>query len=98
MGGFSRIRFQSPSRGAAGVRERRHRAYAIERTAYAWWLTELEWMHTPGSRRRTVPGQARLILPGAANHAHRDRYPRNHRGRANHRAAHRQLTWQRTPL
>jgi hypothetical protein len=81
--------------GATGVRERRHRAYAIERTAYAWWLAELEWMHTPGPRPRAVPGQARLILAGAPNHANRDRYPRDHRGRANHRAARRQLARQR---
>ena len=55
--------------GATGVRERRHRAYAIERTAYGWWLAELERMHTPGPRRRAVRGQGRLILAGAPNHA-----------------------------
>jgi hypothetical protein len=84
--------------GATGVRERRHRAYAIERTAYGWWLAELERMHTPGPRRRTVLGQARLILAGAPNHANRDRYPRDRRGRADHRAARRRLARQRTPL
>ncbi|MFC4062763.1 hypothetical protein ACFOWE_31100 [Planomonospora corallina] len=34
--------------GAAGARERRHRTYAIERDAYAWWLAELAWMRTKG--------------------------------------------------
>lgn len=81
--------------GAIGVRERRHRAYAVERTAYAWWLAELERMHTPGPRRRPVRGQGRLILLGAPGHAHRDAYPRDSHGRADHRAARCHLTMER---
>ncbi|MFI6816078.1 hypothetical protein ACIBG7_26985 [Nonomuraea sp. NPDC050328] len=34
-----------------------------------------------------VPGLGRLIPPGAPSHANRPRYPRNHHGRADHRAA-----------
>ncbi|MGN9845818.1 hypothetical protein ACTMTI_47620 [Nonomuraea sp. H19] len=76
--------------GADGTRERRHRAYAIERAAWAWWLAEHEWMRTRGKPRkgqRHIPGQRRLILAGAPAHANRDRYPRDRHGRADHRAA-----------
>ncbi|NUW47017.1 hypothetical protein [Nonomuraea rhodomycinica] len=75
---------------AHGTRERRHRAYALDRQLYAWWLAELDWMKTRGKRTargRAVPGQGRLILPGAPSYANRARYPRDHRGRADHRAA-----------
>jgi NAD(P)-dependent dehydrogenase (short-subunit alcohol dehydrogenase family) len=75
---------------AHGTRERRHRAYALDRQLYAWWLAEFDWMKTRGKRTargRAVPGQGRLILPGAPSYANRARYPRDHRGRADHRAA-----------
>ncbi|MEV4009848.1 hypothetical protein AB0J35_05065 [Nonomuraea angiospora] len=75
---------------AHGTRERRHRAYALDRQLYAWWLAEFDWMKTRGKRTargRTMPGQGRLILPGAPSYANRARYPRDHRGRADHRAA-----------
>ncbi|MEU4835928.1 hypothetical protein [Streptosporangium sp. NPDC023615] len=83
--------------GATGARERRLRTYSIERDAYAWWLAEEQWMRTPGKRRRTaaIAGQGRLILPGAPSHANRPRYPRDHRGRADHRAARIYLQMQR---
>ncbi|MFI6541431.1 hypothetical protein ACIBHY_53890 [Nonomuraea sp. NPDC050547] len=73
--------------GSSGRRERRHRRYAIEREAWRWWLEELEWMKTTGKRRPTAPGQRRLVLAGAPRYANRDAYPRDHRGRADHRAA-----------
>ncbi|MGJ6969335.1 hypothetical protein ACSDR0_46345 [Streptosporangium sp. G11] len=83
--------------GATGVRERRVRAYSVERDAYAWWLAEEEWMRTPGKRHRTgaIAGQGRLILAGAPSHANRARYPRDHRGRADHQAARAHLRMQR---
>ncbi|GIH97847.1 hypothetical protein ACFFMN_40265 [Planobispora siamensis] len=74
--------------GAAGTRERRHRSYAIEREAYTWWLAELGWMRTTGKRRRPPePDQSRLVLAGLPRWGNRDRYPRDHHGRADHRAA-----------
>lgn len=76
--------------GADGTRERRHRGYAVERAAYAWWLAEHDWMRTKGKPRKgqkQVPGQRRLVLAGAPSHANRDRYPRDRHGRADHRAA-----------
>ncbi|MBG0819038.1 hypothetical protein [Planomonospora sp. ID82291] len=82
--------------GAAGTRERRHRAYAIERDAYAWWLAELGWMRTKGKRRRPPgPDQTRLLLAGLPRWGNRDRYPRDHEGRADHRAARVDLAMQR---
>ncbi|WP_436764367.1 hypothetical protein [Streptosporangium sp. V21-05] len=83
--------------GATGVRERRVRAYSVERDVYAWWLAEEEWMRTPGKRHRNVAiaGQGRLILAGAPSHANRPRYPRDHRGRADHQAARAYLRMQR---
>jgi hypothetical protein len=79
--------------GAVGTRERRHRAYAIERETYAWWLAELDWLRTPGKRAtrrgaaRTVQGQAHLILPGLPSHATRPRYPRTPNGSPDHPTA-----------
>ncbi|WP_068929380.1 hypothetical protein [Planobispora rosea] len=82
--------------GAAGTRERRHRAYAIERDTYAWWLAELGWMRTKGKRRRPLgPDQTRLVLAGLPRWSNRDRYPRDHTGRADHRAARLDLEMQR---
>ncbi|MFC6582117.1 hypothetical protein [Planomonospora parontospora] len=81
--------------GSAGTTERRHRAYSIERDTYAWWLAELAWMTTKGKRRRATPGQSRLVLAGLPRWGNRDRYPRDHRGRADHRAARVDLAMQR---
>ncbi|WP_344886989.1 hypothetical protein [Streptosporangium longisporum] len=66
--------------GATGVRERRVRAYSVERDAYTWWPAEEQWMRTAGRRRRTaaIAGQGRLILAGAPSHVNRPRYPRDH--------------------
>ncbi|MFB9891528.1 hypothetical protein [Planobispora takensis] len=81
--------------GVAGTTERRHRAYAIERETYAWWRAELEWMTTTGKRQPPPPGQERLLLVGASRWANRERYPRDGRGRADHRAARAELRAQR---
>ncbi|WP_157254837.1 hypothetical protein [Nonomuraea typhae] len=81
--------------GAHGTHERRHRTYAIERAAWAWWLAEHAWMRTRGKPRKgqpLIPGQRQLILAGAPAHANRQRYPRDRRGRADHRAARAHLT------
>ncbi|SDI47149.1 hypothetical protein SAMN05421505_15520 [Sinosporangium album] len=79
--------------GAAGVRARRARAYALDRAIWAWWLDELAWMRTPGKRRGRAagPGQQPLILVGAPTWSRRARYPRDDRGRADHHAARTQI-------
>jgi hypothetical protein len=89
------------SRGVDGVLAARARAVAVDRAVWAWWLAELDWMHTPARQRperarrgrRAGPGQLALPLPGAVTARHRyGPYPRHPgrggaSGRADHTAA-----------
>jgi hypothetical protein len=63
---------------------------------WAWWLSELEWMHTPADQRprygrrgrRPGPGQAALPLPMPTGVRERHgAYPRGRDARADHRQA-----------
>lgn len=82
--------------GAEGRLADRARGYRLERELWAWWQAEESWMNAP---RRTAPrhrpgyGQLTLI-PDAGTHAYGP-YPRRADGRADHKAARRELTTQR---
>ena len=82
--------------GVAGRLADRTRRYRLERELWAWWKAEETWMNAPrrtAPRRRPGFGQLSLI-PEAGTHAYGP-YPRRSDGRADHKAAHRELTTQR---
>ena len=90
--------------GIEGTLAVRTRVVTEDREVWAWWLAELDWMHTPARarpewKRRRVggmrtrqagPGQQVLPLPGAITARHRyGAYPRHPgRGGASGRADH----------
>lgn len=68
--------------GTNGVGQRRADLYAVERTLWAWWCTEVEQLRTVRSRRGSQRvRQARSWPP----------HPRRHNGRADFAAARRTL-------
>ncbi|MDF0531662.1 hypothetical protein P0W76_17190, partial [Tsukamurella sp. 8J] len=83
--------------GTAGILDARAAQYALERALWAWWLAELEAMHTPRSRsggrdqRRPRPGQLLIDTPSTPAWASAPAYPRTYGGRGDHRAARRAL-------
>ena len=79
--------------GSDGALAARRRRVAVDRQVWAWWLAELDWMHTRardrpeyrssrhGRSRQPGPGQQTLPLPAATTARHRfGPYPR-HAGR-----------------
>lgn len=90
---------RSPAAARIGVEGRlaeRARRYRLERELWAWWQAEETWMNAPrrtAPRRRPGYGQLSLI-PESGTHAYGP-YPRRADGRADHKAAYRDLTTQR---
>ena len=74
--------------GVLGTLANRQGRYEQERTLWAWWCDELDWMrlprNDPGKRRRGRLAVGQLTIDGSRCHG---RYPRDARGRGDHRAA-----------
>jgi hypothetical protein len=86
-------------RGVEGRLADRARLYSVERELWAWWQAEETWMNAPrrtASHRRPTRGQLSL-LPDVGTHAYGP-YPRRAGGRADHRAARRELVDERSGM
>jgi len=74
--------------GTNGTLDGRRTRYEHERRLWAWWCDELDWMRLPrtdpAKRRRGQLAVGQLTFDGARPHG---RYPRDSRGRADHRRA-----------
>lgn len=85
--------------GVHGVLAERARTAAVDRETWAWWQGEERWMHTgradrpearTARRGRRAPGRGQQraeVYGGEDVRARRGPYPRDVRGRADHRAA-----------
>jgi hypothetical protein len=77
--------------GIFGTLKRREAAYELDRRQWEWWLSELEWMHSPTRAKppREYTGQLSLVT-GERTQVYA-KYPRR-AGRADHEKARRLLT------
>ncbi|MFC7403426.1 hypothetical protein, partial [Citricoccus sp. GCM10030269] len=85
--------------GVTGRLADRAARYSLERELWAWWQAEETWMNAPRrTAHRNRPGKGQLaLLPETGTHAYGP-YPRRADGRADHRAARRELAEERAGI